>query len=155
VNEDFGGTLAAEHARAVIRGVRGGYESNMPARLRDLSVALLGRDLPPGQPYDTRDARLRYQLLSALAGTLVEADIAGADVALLLVHEFVTPFSKVGVSQRSSSRMQELLSRFGHELPDPLPLGQSLGPFYVPGGGTIPVGRIFYVAKVRTVVRRA
>jgi hypothetical protein len=78
--------------------------------------------------------------------------VARAAVALLLVHEFVTPFSKAGIAQRSSSRILELIRRFGYERPDTLPLGQPLGPFCVPGGGKIPVGMTFYVAKVCTVV---
>ena len=150
VNEDFGGTLAGEHARAVAQGLRKGYESNFPARLHDLSVALLGRDLPPEEPYDPRDKDLRYQLLSALAGTLVEADVARADHAVLLVHEFQTQFTKPGTATRSSHRIEEFLSRFGREQSGQLRLDRPLGPFKVPGGGKIPVGRTFYVAKVRT-----
>lgn len=152
VNEDFGGTLAGEHARAVARAKKDDYESNMPARLHGLSVGLLGRALPHDQPYDSRDAKLRYQLLSALAGTLVEADLAQAEVAVLLVHEFQTPLSKAGVDRRSSGRIEELLSRFGYEPANQFPLCQALGPFKVPGGGRIPAGRTFYIAKVRTVL---
>lgn len=152
VNEDFGGTIKSEHTRAVARGDRDGYASNMPKRLHGLSVALLNRDLAPEQPYDPRDAELRYQLLSALAGTLVEADVADAAVAVLLVHEFQTPLSKSGVAERSASRIQELLTRFGRALTDQLPVGRPLGPFQVRGGGKIPAGGAFYIAKVRTVV---
>jgi uncharacterized protein DUF6946 len=152
VNEDFGGTLRGEHAAAVRKSVRDGYESKFPARLHDLSVALLGRDLAADNPFDPRDAELRYQLLSALAGTLVEADLARADVAMLLVHEFQTRFTKAAVEQRSSRRIQALLERFGREAAAELTLGQPIGPFKVGGGGAIPPGKTFYVAKVRSVV---
>jgi hypothetical protein len=152
VNEDFGATLAEEHARAVTWGVRDGYQSKFPARLHGLSVALLGRDLRPEEPYDPRDKDLRYQLLSALAGTLVEADVARAEHAVLLVHEFQTPFTKAAAEKRSSRRIEEVLSRFGREPAEHLTIGQALGPFRVPGGGKIPLGKTFYVAKVRTVV---
>ena len=146
VNEDFGGTLRGEHAAAVRKGVRDGYESKFPARLHDLSVALLGRDLAADNPLDPRDAELRYQLLSALAGTLVEADLARADVAMLLVHELQTRFTKAAVEQRSSRRIQALLERFGREAAAGLTLGQPIGPFKVGGGGAIPPGKTVYVA---------
>jgi hypothetical protein len=155
VNEDFGGTLNGECKAAVAKGERGGYESKFPARLHELSFSLLNRNLPPGEPYHPEDARLRYQLLSALAGTLVEADIAHADVAMVLVHEFQTPVSKPGVEKRSSSRIEELLRRSGRAQTDELPLGKPLGPFTVRGGGKIPTGNGFYIAKVRTVVKLA
>jgi hypothetical protein len=153
VNEDFGGTLKREHERAVANGLRDGYVSNMPKRLHGLSAALLNRDLTPEQPYDPQDAELQYQLLSALAGTLVEAHLAQADVAMMLVHEFQTPLSNPGVAQRSSGRIQELLKRFGRQPTDELPVGQPLGEFVVRGGGKIPAEATFYVAKVRTVVK--
>jgi hypothetical protein len=153
VNEDFGGTLKGEHDRAVAKGLRDGYVSDMPKRLHALSATLLNRDLAPEQPYDPRDVDLRYQLLTALAGTLVEAALAYADVAMVLVHEFQTPLSKPGVAQRSSGRIQELLKRFGRQPTDELPPGQPLGQFKVRGGGKIPAGKAFYVAKVHTVVK--
>lgn len=152
VNEDFGATLDGECKAAAARGKRGDYKSNFPARLHDLSEALLNRDLPPEQPYDPADKDLRYQLLSALAGTLVEAKIAKAEIAMVLVHEFQTPLSKQGVEKRSSRRIQELLKRFGRAPTAELPVGQPLGPYKVRGGGKIPAGATFYIAKVRTVV---
>jgi hypothetical protein len=152
VNEDFARTLAEENARALGRGTKGGYTTKMPARLHDLSTALLGRDLPLGQPYATSDSTLRYQLLSALAGTLVEAHKCNATTAVVVVHEFQTSLSKTGIDKRSSERIKSLLERLGAPVVGDLPLGQMLGPYTVPGGGKIPADKPFYIAKVRTIV---
>src|SRR6202046_3480292 len=55
--------------------------SNVPARIRQLSKALLGRELEE----ETR--RLRYQLLHAAAATLIETKKNGAEMGLFLIHE--------------------------------------------------------------------
>jgi hypothetical protein len=60
--------------------------------------------------------------------------------------------TKAAVEKRSSRRIEELLSRFGRDPTDQLPLGQPLGPFKVRGGGKIPLEKTFYVAKVRAIV---
>jgi hypothetical protein len=59
--------------------------SNAPARLRGLLQRFV--------PYDTVEPRvqqLRYQLLTALAGTLSEAETCDARHAVLMIHEFLT-----------------------------------------------------------------
>lgn len=152
VNEDFAGTLAQENSWALLRAEAGGYVTQMPARLHALSEALLGRQLPPDDPYDPDDSTLRYQLLSALAGTLVEACKWDAEAAVVLVHEFETSLSKEGVDTRSSRRIQALLDRLGAPSAEDLPLGQLIGPLTVPGGGKIPGNKPVYIAKLHTIV---
>jgi hypothetical protein len=51
--------------------------------------ALLDRYVPYGR-HEERVALMRYQLLSALAGTEKEATLCGANHAILLLHDFVT-----------------------------------------------------------------
>lgn len=60
--------------------------SGQPTRIGALCRAFFGTT-PQEEP---ALGTLRYQLLSALAGTLVEANRDGADFAVVLVHEFVT-----------------------------------------------------------------
>jgi hypothetical protein len=56
--------------------------SNVPARIRQLSQALFGREP------DEAIRRLRYQLLHAAAATLIETKKNGAEMGLFLIHEF-------------------------------------------------------------------
>jgi hypothetical protein len=60
--------------------------SGQPARIDALCRAFFGAT-PHEEP---ALGELRYQLLSALAGTLVETNRDGASFAVVLVHEFVT-----------------------------------------------------------------
>ena len=61
-----------------------------PERLDRLTAMFFGSvlDEDPGL------GELRYQLLSALAGTLADAKLAGARHAVVLIHEFVTAQTK-------------------------------------------------------------
>ncbi len=163
VNEDLGTSLTKELDRARNRAKRlndkaraegrpARHTTKMPERLRELSTALLGRDPPTGHPFVPEDADLAYQLLTALAGTLVEAARPEVDLAVLLVHEFHTSRSDPRVDARSSGRIQDLLTRFGRESAAPIPINRLLGPYHVLGGGRIPADKPFYVAKARTIV---
>jgi hypothetical protein len=58
--------------------------SNLPARIDGLTRALFNTEL------DVRTRSLRYQLLHATAGALIEAKKRHADVAVFLVHEFIS-----------------------------------------------------------------
>ncbi len=77
-DEPFGPTVA-ERLSAVE-----GEISNVPSRITNLSQAIFGSDV------DKMIAGLRYQLLHALAGTMIEAIRRQADLAVFIVHEFVT-----------------------------------------------------------------
>lgn len=61
-----------------------GKSTNVPARIDDLLRGLFGRSLDE----DPSLGQLRYQLLTAAAGTLVEATKRGAACAFLVVHDF-------------------------------------------------------------------
>lgn len=75
-DESFGPLIGA-----ALRDAQG-RPSNLPGRIRGLSQAIFGREL------DQAIARLRYQLLHATAGTLIEAKLRGAAAGVFLVQEF-------------------------------------------------------------------
>lgn len=56
--------------------------SKIPDRIKSLSLAFWGKEP------DDHVKSLRYQLLTALAGTIAEANVQKAKVAVFLVHEF-------------------------------------------------------------------
>jgi len=83
--EEFGQTVE-QYGRAA-QGKRDRDErTKAPERLREL----LSKYVPHHDPTDERVRLMRYQLLSALAGTEVEAAVAEAAHAVLMVHELRT-----------------------------------------------------------------
>lgn len=93
-DEAFGQTVW-QCRKAVERKLRKGEKTNAGDRLDGLLARLV-----PLDPSDERVLALRYQLLTALAGTLAEARKAGAGYAVLMVHEFAT-------DQRAGKRLAE------------------------------------------------
>jgi hypothetical protein len=86
--ESFGATVEQQTAaadRAEARAEKDGRTSNAPDRLKGLLERFVGYP-----PTDRRVQDMRYQLLTALAGTLSEAEEQGAQHAVLMVHEFLT-----------------------------------------------------------------
>ncbi len=84
-DESFGGTVAEELRKAERRPV-----TNFPQRIEWLTRSLLG--LPAFKDDQLSDvvAKLPYQLLCAIGGTLLEAKLQRASKAVFLVHEFRT-----------------------------------------------------------------
>ena len=82
--EDLGTTIAAQRVEAE-RAKAANPRSNATARLD----GLLRRFVSPDHPPEETD-RLRYQLLTALAGTIAEASAIGAAHAVLMLHDFRT-----------------------------------------------------------------
>jgi hypothetical protein len=86
--ESFGATVkqqTAAAARAKSVAEKAGKTSNALERLNGLLERFV--DYPTSEP---RVQNMRYQLLTALAGTLSEAEEQGAQHAVLMVHEFLT-----------------------------------------------------------------
>lgn len=81
-DEPLDSTLSDKRMKALADNPRSGQ----PARIDALCQAFFGAT-PLEEP---ALGGLRYQLLSALAGTLVEANRDSATFAVVLVHEFVT-----------------------------------------------------------------
>ncbi len=83
-DEPFDGPLSAKQAYAQKR-VAEGKNTTMPERLSILGKLLFGSkfDLANGQY-----SELGHQLIAGVAGSAIQADIDGADVAVFVVYEF-------------------------------------------------------------------
>jgi hypothetical protein len=96
-------------------------------------------------------APLRYQLLSALAGTLAEARHAGAAAAVLVIHEFSTPATDPSKQRRNAADLSQFLARLGRARRAPLAGGGWIaGPYFVPGNAHLPGDVPVYVGKLVT-----
>ncbi len=112
--EDLGNQLLKQRMRAQ-KALADNPRSNALQRLDDL----LGR-LCRYPPDDARTQALQYQLLTAWAGTLADAD--GYDHAVLALHEFRTdarPEDKTTHNRESLDRFADAVFRC--ELPDRAP----------------------------------
>ena len=92
-DESFGGTVAEELGKARRRAERVGRKTRFPERLDWLTRSLLGI---PAFADDERlvlsdvISQLPYQPLSAIGGTLLEAQLQNATSAVFVVHVFRT-----------------------------------------------------------------
>ena len=82
--EDLGPTVE-QYRKAAEAKRRRGEKTNAPERLDDLLAHYV-----PHDPSEERVLKMRYQLLSALAGTVAVAGHEKADHAVLMLHEFIT-----------------------------------------------------------------
>lgn len=144
VDEPFDAPLASKHRDALERSPN----SDFPERLRVLGELLFGGS------FDVNDAvyaGLGYQLLSGIAGTLIQAAHDDAPVAAFVIYELVT--SKSDPKKRANNA--HALESFVRLLPGnytSVVAGHFLGPIaYTPA---LPLPRTveLYVAKVVDVV---
>lgn len=126
--------------------------SNVPKRIRRLVGALFGPDALEGDQVAGTYASLRYQLISALAGTLIEARRRFAEQAVLLV-QFTSASDQrggyVGTKQRALDRNAEGWEAFVSALGAASARGQGrmVGPLRVPGSDLVPADLPFFLGK--------
>ena len=138
-DEPFG-EIAGEYVQqSMARNPR----SRVPERFELLCRGVLG--VGAG---DERACALRYQLLTAVAGALVEAQGYGADVTLLVVHEFVgkTDAARLLLNSDDLNRFVRLLSKGQVEAISP---GTLAGPFTVPGNEHFTGTERLFIGKCR------
>jgi hypothetical protein len=113
VNEPFGQTLADYREAAVAKADRG-ERTNAPERLAGLTRALAGWALPE----DGRDQRrlLRYQLFSAVAGTLAAGDTATSQ-AVFCVHELETVVSNGQARSANAIDLERFMAKVFADAP--------------------------------------
>lgn len=137
-DEAFDRTLQERWSNAQARLLRG-EATNWPARLRRLTSALLGLEAVSSDgTFNPEVADVPYQLVSALAGTLIEAEERSADLAVLAVHVFATSRTRIDVVAKNKKVFATFVERVAGIPDGTLEDGRLYGPFAVPGGGGIP-----------------
>jgi len=148
-DESFAETAADTLAAALERYLEN-ERSNGLVRVQQLSQALLG----PRKPGDPQIKELRYQLLTASAGALCEAERLGYSRALLLIHEFFTDKTSDENHRRNATDLDRYLQRLSHGDITTLGFGEICGPFTVPGVPLLNSSVKFFVGKVSRNLRR-
>jgi hypothetical protein len=142
-DEPFGETVA-ETLSAALERYLDNNRSNAIARVQQLAQALLG----PRKQGDPTINEVRYQLLTACAGAVCEAERCGYSRALMLVHEFVTDKTKDANHCRNAADLDLFLRRLSHGAVVNLSVGEILGPFTVPGGPLLQGSVALFIGKV-------
>jgi hypothetical protein len=127
-DEPFGETVANTKAAALARYSKNN-RSNGLIRIEQLTKALLGLH-QPGEPPDDE---IRYQLLTACAGALCEAERHGYSRALVLVHEFITEKTTDDKLRRNTEDLDTFVNRLSHGVVSTVQSSRIYGPFIVPG----------------------
>ena len=125
--------------------------SNALVRIEQLATAILGARV--ANTPRLRD--IRYQLLTATAGVLAEANRRGLSRALLLVHEFVTDKTRDENHQRNAADLGHFVARLSSGRINALAPGSIVGPFAVPGAPLFNKSPLLFVGKVSRNIRSA
>jgi hypothetical protein len=147
-DEPFSATVAETLVDAVERKVEN-PKSNGVTRVEQLVVALLG----PRKSGEAKIGELRYQLLTAAAGVLCEAERRGTDRAVLLVQEFITRKTDDDKHRMNAADLNRFLGRLSHGEVGALG-AQLVGPFLVPGSPLLSKQVRLYVGKVTENLRQ-
>jgi hypothetical protein len=100
-------------------------KSNAWKRIDVLLTAAFGADASAtAKPWSD----LRYQLLTALVGTAIEASNRRCEVAVLCIHEFVTEAAHPARLTKNHDAVAAFLTALGARVPKP---GKLAGPFMV------------------------
>ena len=144
-DEPFAATVANTFALALERGFMT-PRSRGVQRIEGLSRALFSRR-QKGQP---GIGNLRYQLLTAVAGTLAFAEQQIAPIAVLIVHEFVTDKTDDYRHYENTKDFAEFLHRLGGKPLLSDEVAGIHGPFRVPGTPLFDGPREILIGKVVT-----
>jgi hypothetical protein len=142
-DESFAGTLGGTFSAALERKLASPNSKGV-ARIEQLAQALLypqsGRGLP-------RVGDLRYQLLTASAAALAEAERQGAGRAVVVVHEFRMEFTAEENLARNQRDLDRFLTRISRGEVTESGTGRLNGPFRVPGTPLFGTVAALYVGK--------
>jgi hypothetical protein len=147
-DEPFGETVSEARAAAVRRHLENS-RSNGVARIEQLAAAMLA----PEKMGDVPLGGIRYQLLTACAGALCEAERSKYTRALMLVHEFVTDKTSDDNHTRNAMDLNAFVSRLSHGSATAVSDGKIEGPFAVPGAPILRTKVALFIGKVRRNLR--
>ena len=134
-DEPFGGTVLETLDQALERLIAN-EKSRGVRRVEDL----VRRIVPPRQKGLPTAGSLRYQLLTAVAGTLAYAEAERADVGVLLIHEFVTDATTDERHAQNDADLRHFLHRLMGKLVGG-PLG-IVGPFAIGSAPPLLIGKL-------------
>ena len=157
-DESFGATFQQTVAASIERMVSGSH-SNGVERAEALAQALLlprrvGKTIPRAE-WTPSLGPLRYQLLTAVAGTLAFAHQSGAKLAVFIVHEFVTDGTRDEGHRANALDLDAFVTRLSDGAIRRIPPEQIVGPFPVAENPCWTSMPALYIGKVTKNIRDA
>jgi hypothetical protein len=154
-DEAFGPTVSEALADALERRLFSETSRGIK-RIEDLTLSLVPR-LEPAAEGARRQGQgvsvggLRYQLLTALAGTLAYAQQSDAKIAVLVVHEFVTSMTSAENHRKNARDYAAFLERLRVSADERRQ--ELLGPVAIPGAPLFGSPATLLIGKVVTDTR--
>jgi hypothetical protein len=141
-DETFG-RVVRDVLQAGVDKIANDEPTNAIIRVQDLASSILR---PPTNAM-VHLGRLRYQLLTGIAGVLAFAIQETASRAIFIVHEFVTNQTNDSRHQANDRDLDAFVARLTNARILSLPPGALHGPFTVPGHGLFPSPPVLYIGK--------
>ncbi len=140
--ENFGDLLGKQLQVARKRQANTGA----PERARALLTLLYGGEHnPEAAPWRA----LRYQLITAAAGTALQAKIDSSAAAILVIHEFQSALTGPMRLATNQADLDSFVASLDPATPH-VTEGQLIGPIALPVSALLPNGMAFYIGKVVT-----
>lgn len=140
VDEEFGPTIG-KYLNKIIEKKNNGENSNADKRIEDLRKAIF----PNLSNSDFGD--LKYQLLTAIVGTLAEAKKQDAKKAIFLVQTFISNNMKSNLHRQNQIDFDYLIKLLTSGKQEIIHDGDLVGPFTFPGNEFIPGDVELWVGK--------
>jgi hypothetical protein len=144
VDESFGNPIGEAIAAALHENPRSG----LPNRIKTLLRMLLGENCDPEAP-PWRD--LRYQLVTACAGTALQASQDASRIGVVVVQEFTGPSVDINAQQRNAADLKMFVREVfpgGQELSD----GVLVGPRLLPRSAELIADVQLLIGKIRSTI---
>jgi hypothetical protein len=147
-DEPFGETVSDTLSAAIERRLEN-ERSNGVTRVEQLAKAILG----PRTNGEPQIKHIRYQLLTACAGALCEAERCGYSRALFLIHEFITDKTIEDKHVQNANDLNSFVSRLSHGAVTGVRTGEIQGPFILPGAPLVEAKVNLFIGKVTKDIR--
>lgn len=141
-DESFSETVAETLADALERYLINNRSKGI-ARIIQLAQTIFG----PQEGAYPQLGKIRYQLLTACAGALCEAERRGYSRTVMLVHEFITDNTSDDKHRQNASDLNMFLKRLSQGRVSIIRTGEICGPFIVPGKPLLNAKVDLYVGK--------
>ena len=155
-DEPFGDTFEQTVAKSVERLVSG-KRSNGVRRAEELACALLPprrlrKRVPPSESTPSLGP-LRYQLFTAVAGTLAFAHQSRAHLAVFIVYEFVTDCTEDEKHKANALDFDAFVTRLSDGAIRKVRSGELVGPIRVAENNNWPSKPVLYIGKATKDIR--
>jgi hypothetical protein len=147
-DEPFAATIAGTLTAVKKRHLKNG-RSNGATRVQQLIEAILG----PAAKDDPCIYELRYQLLTACAGAICEAERRGCNRAIVLIQEFISDVTSDKCHERNARDLNAFVKRLSNGAVPTILDGEIAGPFVVAETPLFGVKVRLFIGKVTRNVR--